>query len=269
MLCFFVTDLHGREDRYSGLFKAAESERPDAVFLGGDLFPRHTDIVQFMEKELFQRIRDLSVKTEFFVIMGNDDRRALEHLFIDADDEGILRYVNMKKVPFGDLFVRGYSFVPPSPFRLKDWEKRDIPGKVPYLSIPPEDGVTTVHRDREELMLSSISEDLASIADDPDLDRTLFLFHAPPYNTCLDKVGYEAPGFDPHVGSGSIRRFIDEAQPPLTLHGHIHESISLTGCWKERIGRTLVMGSAHEGDGLSLVRFDPLDLDDATREIVL
>jgi Icc-related predicted phosphoesterase len=116
---------------------------------------------------------------------------------------------------------------------------------------------------------SSIEEDLNSIWNDPDMMKTLFLFHAPPHDTCLDLVGYEHPGFDPHVGSKIIRKLIESAQPLVTMHGHIHESISLTGCWKERIGRTLVTGSAHEGEGLSLVRFDPLDLDDATREIVL
>jgi Icc-related predicted phosphoesterase len=268
MLCFFVTDLHGKEDRYSRLFKAVSSERPDAVFLGGDLFPRHTDIAPFMEKELFRRIRDLKVDAEIFAIMGNDDRRSFEDLFINADDEGILHYVNSKKVHFGDFFVRGYSYVPPSPFRLKDWEKRDVPGKVPYLSIPPEEGITTIPRERPEMIGSSIQEDLRSIQGDPDLSRTLFLFHAPPYNTCLDKVGYEAPRFDPHVGSRSIREFIGTTQPMITMHGHIHESISLTGCFKERIGSTLVIGSAHEGVGLSLVRFDPLDLDDASRKII-
>jgi len=35
------------------------------------------------------------------------------------------------------------------------------------------------------------------------------------------------------VGSIAVRRFIEERQPLLTLHGHIHESARLTGDWRE------------------------------------
>ena len=34
--CLFVSDLHGRPDRYEKLLAAVEAERPGAVFLGGD-----------------------------------------------------------------------------------------------------------------------------------------------------------------------------------------------------------------------------------------
>jgi Icc-related predicted phosphoesterase len=141
MTCFFVSDLHGNVGRYSRLFEVIEAEEPEAVFLGGDLFPRHADVPRFMEEHFFERVREVGAR--FFAIMGNDDRRDQEGIMIDADSQGLLDYVNMKKVPFGDLFVRGYSFVPPSPFRLKDWEKRDSPGKVPFMTIPPEDGAVS------------------------------------------------------------------------------------------------------------------------------
>ena len=39
LLCFFVSDLHGRRDRYRKLFREIEAKPPAAVFLGGDLFP--------------------------------------------------------------------------------------------------------------------------------------------------------------------------------------------------------------------------------------
>ena len=37
--CLFASDLHGKITRYSRLFETIESERPAAVFLGGDLLP--------------------------------------------------------------------------------------------------------------------------------------------------------------------------------------------------------------------------------------
>ena len=39
--CFFVSDLHGKIDRYTKLFEAVASEKPQAVLLGGDLLPHH------------------------------------------------------------------------------------------------------------------------------------------------------------------------------------------------------------------------------------
>jgi len=62
---------------------------------------------------------------------------------------------------------------------------------------------------------------------------------------------------DLHVGSIAIRRFIEERQPLLTLHGHIHESARLTGSWRAEIGRTTCLSAAHDGPELALVAFDP------------
>ena len=73
---------------------------------------------------------------------------------------------------------------------------------------------------------------------------------------------------DVHVGSIAMKRFIEENQPLVTLHGHIHESASLTGAWREKIGRTHMFQAAHDGPELALVRFDLEDLDSATRELI-
>ena len=73
---------------------------------------------------------------------------------------------------------------------------------------------------------------------------------------------------DVHVGSIAIRRFIEERQPLVTLHGHVHESARLTGAWRDRIGRTHVFSAAHDGPELALVRFDLEDPASATRELI-
>lgn len=54
--------------------------------------------------------------------------------------------------------------------------------------------------------------------------------HNPPYNTVCDRTddGH-------HVGSSSIRDFIEEYQPAACICGHIHESAGI-----QRIGRTIV-----------------------------
>ena len=62
--------------------------------------------------------------------------------------------------------------------------------------------------------------------------------------------------------------FIEERQPLLTLHGHVHESASLTGVWREHLGRTLAMSAAHDGPELALVRFDLEDPETAARDLI-
>ena len=73
---------------------------------------------------------------------------------------------------------------------------------------------------------------------------------------------------DVHVGSVAIRRFIEECQPLLTLHGHIHESVRITGAFLDRIGRTVCLTGAHDGPELALVSFTPEAPASATRELL-
>ncbi len=277
MRCLFSSDLHGRENRYSALFGLVERERPDAVFLGGDLLPRRGDVRAFIEKWLIDAPLSLRAKssrpTELFVIMGNDDPRSFEPLFIEGHERGAFRYVHMAKEPLGDLFVRGYSYVPPSPFMLKDWERYDVSRFTSVGCIPPEEGIFTTETDRRSLLFETIEKDLATMEDDPDIDRTLFLFHAPPSDTCLDRVDREgvmvdhAP-VDLHVGSLAIRRFIERCQPMIAMHGHIHESTRVTGRFMERLGRTPCLNGANDGPELSIVRFDTCDLSSIERSLV-
>ena len=40
--CLFVSDLHGKMSRYEALFKLIKKEKPDFVFIGGDLLPHRS-----------------------------------------------------------------------------------------------------------------------------------------------------------------------------------------------------------------------------------
>jgi Icc-related predicted phosphoesterase len=125
----------------------------------------------------------------------------------------------------------------------------------------------------EEQSWSTIRQDLEDLAGETDLANAVFLFHSPPYNTDLDRAALDGKKvdhvpLDVHVGSIAILRFIEERQPLLTLHGHVHESTRLTGRWKQRIGRTVAINGAHDGPELSLVRFDLADPGAATRELL-
>ena len=73
---------------------------------------------------------------------------------------------------------------------------------------------------------------------------------------------------DVNVGSIAIRRFIEERQPLLTMHGHIHESARLSGSWKDQIGRTTMLSAAHDGPELAVVKFTLEDPEKASRELL-
>ncbi len=45
-----------------------------------------------------------------------------------------------------------------------------------------------------------------------------------------------------------MRRWIENRQPLLTLHGHIHESPDLSGRWAERIGSTICVNPGAAGE---------------------
>jgi Icc-related predicted phosphoesterase len=284
--CLFATDLHGSIDRYEKLFRVIEADVPAAVFLGGDLLPAafmppstyesdHQDFVNdFLAARLEQVRRRLGERyPEIFVILGNDDGRFEEAAFLDLTARGIWRYAHGNAYEFAGHRVYGYSYVPPTPFQLKDWERYDVSRYVDPGCVPPDQGVRTVPVEEREIRYATITEDLDQLVDDDDLERAVFLFHTPPYQTKLDRADLDgkmvdhAP-LDVHVGSIAVQRFIQARQPLLTLHGHIHESTRLTGAWRDRIGRTHMFNGAHDGEELALIRFDLGDLARATRELI-
>ncbi len=286
VLCFFASDLHGRVDRYEKLFDAILFERPPAVFLGGDLLPsglaalptKQGPIDDFLTDYLIKRFcalrRELSdAYPRVFVILGNDDPRSEEAAIVDAASKGIWEYVHEGRAEFGEFLVYGYAYVSPTPFLLKDWERYDVSRYVDPGCVSPEQGQRTVSVNKREERFATMETDLAQLADDSEMDRAIMLFHAPPYQTKLDRAALDgqmvdhAP-VDVHVGSIAIQRFIESRQPLLTLHGHIHESARLTGAWQDRIGKTVCLSAAHDGPELALVRFDPSNPSKAKRELV-
>jgi Icc-related predicted phosphoesterase len=259
------------------LFKEIEKDKPDSVFLGGDILPTglglHVNIEKFLKDVFLSKVAKLKssgYKTRFFTILGNDDPRIYEDILIEAEKENIIEYVHNRTVEFKDLFVTGYSYVPPTPFQLKDWEKYDVSRYVDVGAISPEEGIRSKDVKKENIQWETIADDLKRLSKNAPVEKTIFLFHAPPYKSKLDRAALDgkkidhAP-FDLHVGSIAIQRFIKKDQPFLTLHGHVHESASITGSWKEKTGKTYSFSAAHHGSELSLIKFQTNDLENAKR----
>lgn len=283
---FFVSDLHGKKDRYEKLFEKIEVEKPASVFLGGDLLPSGlfsindylTVADDFIENVIFKGLDHCKSVLkdnypEIFIILGNDDSRLEEKTFLEAEKTGLLKYMHNKKAGFGKYTVYGYSCIPPSPFLYKDWEMYDVSRFVDPGCVPPEEGFHSIPFKDDDILFGSIQKDLNNLIEADNLDNSILLFHTPPYQTNLDRAALDGKKFnhvplDVNVGSIAVRRLIEKKQPLLTLHGHIHESTKITGNWRDMLGTTHSFNAAHHGAELAIVVFDLENLQNAERILI-
>jgi Icc-related predicted phosphoesterase len=282
MKCLFVSDLHGKVDRYEKLIGYIKTVRPKVVFIGGDILPNlssfiHSEYDDFIVDYLIPAFKKL--KTELneaypivFLILGNDDPKIEEPKVLQAQDDDLWDYIHNKKVEFNGYTFYGYANIPPTPFLLKDWERYDVSRYVDPGCVHPNEGMRSFE-EKEDIKFATIAKDLTLLAGNDNLERSIFLFHSPPYNTKLDRAALDdvmidhVPA-DVHVGSIAIQRFIEEKQPLLTLHGHIHESSRITGSWKDKIGQTIMFSAALELPQLAIIVFDIEQLDSAERLVI-
>jgi Icc-related predicted phosphoesterase len=276
----FASDLHGSLPRYLALLAAMVRERPAGVFLGGDLLPSGGLAAHehFLLGWLGPRLAALRAELKaayprVLAIFGNDDPRAAERALAELEAQALLEHVHGRRTELGAHAVFGYAYGPPTPFALKDWERYDVSRFVDPGCVSPEEGRRSVPVAAAEARWSTIASDLETLVGRAPLAGAVFLFHAPPHGTrldraALDRVHVEHAPLDPHVGSIAIRRFLEARQPMLALHGHVHESARLTGCWRDRVGRTLCLSAAHDGPELALVRFDLDAPEGAVRELL-
>jgi Icc-related predicted phosphoesterase len=223
-LWFFVSDLHGHLSKYQKFFRVILAEEPEVVLMGGDLLPHGTSFDSaepdqgFIYSVLvngFERLKQqlASAYPEVLLILGNDDSRAEETVLAQAESLGLWNYVHFRKVACEAYTVYGYACVPPTPFLLKDWERYDVSRFVDPGCISPEEGWRSLPVSHNEIRHATIRTDLERLAGNADLSQAIFLFHAPPHQTALDRAALDgrvvdnAP-LDVHVGSIAIRRLL-------------------------------------------------------------
>jgi len=158
-------------------------------------------------------------------VPGNCDPPSL----LGVDLEGT-RCLHAKTTSYGEVTFLGIGGSPPTPFH-------------------------TPFEIKEEEIMAVLNRAAENIIDDRKL---ILLSHAPPRDTRLDRTS-----FGLHVGSVSVRRFIEDRRPLIVFCGHIHEARG-----KDRINDTILVnsGSARHGDyvlafienGEVTVKFDSL-----------
>ena len=261
---FFTSDLHGQGALYEQVVAMTAARRPRVVLLGGDLAPHAVGAEGVQHQRVFlqgflvefaRRLLEGSPGTRLLLLMGNDDWSA--NLDCLEEHDGTLWTVIHGRACLVDgVRVAGLSWVPITPFGIKDWERWEDGGE----EAPPRlDGWVSAGRGvephrfdpaRRSPTIAGALEDLARLG---PAGETLFVLHSPPRGTRCDMIGTAS-----HVGSRAIRAFIERHQPPLVLSGHIHESPRVSSSYRDTIGRTVVVNPGQFGTSrLCGVWFDP------------
>ena len=295
MKIFFASDIHGSEICWRKFLNAAAFYKADMVVLGGDVtgkmmvpivaYHGYWEVTIRGERlrletreqlaEAEKRIRD---RGSYPAVVTPDELQVLreegaaDRRFVLEMSRSLDRWLDMadSKLRGGDIpcIVNGGNddffeidpIVESSPcVTFAEGKVLDLGGyymiSMGYTNPTP----WNTYREAPEDELAAKIDALATQV--PDIGRTIFNFHAPPFGTGLD----EAPALDANmrpthggavmkpVGSTAVREAIQRYQPPLSVHGHIHESRAVV-----KLGRTLALnpGSSYSDGTLQAAVID-------------
>jgi len=235
MKMIYSCDLHGDTRKYEALKKLISSGAYDVLVIGGDLLEytsRDVDMqIGFVQEYLANFFKSLHIPS--YLIKGNTDTSAAFNLLKSLAPSNV-KFLSEIPVKINGMHIFGFDLINPSPFKIKNDERRDLAGEN-YIFSP-----TLIRTDRGELELkpSDYLNDLPSIEEEllkyKGVTGSIFVCHVPPFGTKLDVAG-----IGNHVGSKAVYEFILRTQPLLVLCGHIHESPGISNSCFDYIGKAL------------------------------
>jgi len=172
---------------------------------------------------------------ERFIARAEEEHAEIALICGDITNFGTLREAThllslFTRISIPVLFVPG-NCDPPSLLGVDLEGVRSLHGKTVSYG--------EVSIDEEQIMVE-LNRAAEGLVDDR---RFILLSHAPPRDTRLDRTRFYL-----HVGSVSVRRFIEDKEPFVVFCGHIHEAKG-----KDRIKNTILVnpGPARDGDYVS------------------
>lgn len=276
MKALYASDLHGRVNLYEEMIALASGSEVGVVILGGDLFPTvipnplsliggsadfQEDLkgqFRFVEGYLVPAMRAFLAAHQGVSLLytpGNHDWIPVVKRFGELLPEGL--NIHGQTVSFDDVSVFGYACVIDSTFWVKDYARRDLRDDAYVASrfaiVSDTDRLRASPDGEYALSEPSMEEELTGVSFEHP-DRTICVFHSPPYDTGLDTLHNGRP-----IGSRAVRSFIERTGPLLSLHGHIHEAPYMSGVYRTRIGRTVSANPGYGPDALHALLFDTGD----------
>ncbi|OYT44118.1 hypothetical protein B6U90_05865 [Thermoplasmatales archaeon ex4484_6] len=253
----FAADIHGDISAMEALMKKGSDEGYPPLVLGGDLF-RSGSGNDPHSQEVFLRDRLRPVISRYrgdvLTIFGNNDWRSTAEKLPELCPS--ILPLGKEPVTLDDgAELIGFSFVPPTPFIIKDWERPESSGRGSERGGSM-NGLCSGDRGMEECSIKgreTIREELLKLG---PLKGRILVSHGPPFGTCAD-----ISGGGRHLGSRDLTEIIREEHPLAVLSGHIHEApfisgkavCSMSGTLIANPGRrwdapTCIIASFREGD---------------------
>lgn len=159
---------------------------------------------------------------QFLIICGNDDHLELDEIIAKSNFAQNPEKEVVKICDFHEVIGESYA------------------NRTPFKGLPRD-----VDDKEVEKRLRNKIQNIV------DIGKAIFLIHVPPKNSGLDNAPVLDETLKPivvggnsviePVGSDAVRKIIEEFQPMLTLHGHIHESSGFS-----QIGRTYCFNPGSE-----------------------
>ncbi|NON63385.1 metallophosphoesterase [Acidianus sp. RZ1] len=182
-----------------------------------------SDVLRSWCKIVEEKLKEVNIP--LYVNLGNDDP---EYMFDVIDECEKMRRTEGNVINIGDHEMISYGYVNPTPWN-------------------------TPREMDEEKLYEELKKQISKLT---DVSTSIFNLHPPPYNTNLDNAPLLDENLKPvirggeivmvHVGSKAVRKVIEEYQPLVGLHGHIHESRGF-----DKIGRTVILNPGSEfGEGI-------------------
>jgi Icc-related predicted phosphoesterase len=233
-------DLHGIPSRFKKIRRLVD-EGIKTVLLAGDIATNgRPDFQQINVRKNLEILLAGQPDVRIYAIPGNDDWRIVEETMREFPQVTIP--MDQAHPLDGAYSVVGYPFVPITPFMFKDYEKWDDE-RYPEMPADPAgmEAAEIAHRLNLEGYRSrgpelydfrfdpgdrtdTISADMKRLSDLSDPQKTVYLFHSPPFGHFDFTFSLEGCV---HIGSRAIAGFILENSPWLSLHGHNHEAVSV------------------------------------------
>ena len=188
-----------------------------------------------------ERLADSEIP--LYLILGNDDDFTIDPILSSDEFSPINADGKVNDIP-GGLQLLSYGWSTLTPWKTP----REVPEEELYRRL----------------------DELAEQVDDPR--RAVFMIHVPPHDSGLDTAPILDETLRPTVSAGdvlrgpvgsiAVRRLIEERQPLLSIHGHIHESGG-----ERKIGATVCVNPGSEANH-GILRGYLVDIGDAGIELV-
>jgi Icc-related predicted phosphoesterase len=255
MKLLYTTDLHGNKEQYELVYGEAIKSKVQIIINGGDLLPiTNSDTIFKLQGEFFKYLENHfrvfeEKKIYYLCFLGNDDLSIFDERF----NRLCRNFEYVKNIAQRKIEINGYEFIGMSwivdyPFRIKDRCRKDT--KEYHIGIQYGTALRSTSNGFEEIddwesyvnQLPTIEDELNRLPRPENMANAIYVIHMPPGNLGLDIChdGCKA-------GSKAIHGFLLKNQPPMSLHGHIHESPEISGVWKSNIGKTICIQPGQSG----------------------